>query len=166
MSTKIKSPPTSELLQIVLPGITIRRTRFRLAREAIVLSTMALLLWPASGSAADWQRYGSTRRGDPMFYDAASIRRTGSKAWIWTRTNYPSGKADPRFTQPVRSTMIRSLVACDRDEWSVLWEVQYTDQDGRGTMLLSEEFPEEIQKWAPGPPGTAAGNLVSIACGR
>lgn len=121
----------------------------------------AVLLLVSPAASAQWVQI--TRNEDlRLFVDRGDLRRSGDLVTVWQLVDYTSA-------QWLGQTVIMSIrneveVDCAGTRMRTIAASAYTEQMGRGRMVVSEKAP--APEWAAIPAGGSAEALWKIACGR
>lgn len=120
-----------------------------------------VLLLTAQAAVAQWVQIA--RNEDlRLFIDRGDIRRSGDLATVWQMVDYTTAQwLGPTVIMSIRNEV---EVECNGRRMRTIAASAYTEQMGRGRMVVSEKAP--APEWAAVPPGGSAEALWKIACGK
>ena len=112
---------------------------------------LVLLLALACNSAmAEWVGIGRAKDGIGKFYaNSSSVQRVGSKVKLWALTDFSKTQKTPNGLKSYRSYKLRLEIDCKQSEIRNLGFIVYTENMGKGEIVLSSERAfesEPIQK--------------------
>lgn len=120
----------------------------------------ALVLTCSFGASARWINIGETESSN-VFVNPATVIRAGDMVKIWSMHNLKK----PEFVQPGKSYssyLKRTQFDClDQRSRPVAMSI-FTDLDGKGELLLSNDDP---QPWTSVVPDSSDGLQMQMACG-
>lgn len=114
--------------------------------KRICLLLLLLLPLGAVSQAARWEVYRTTADGITWSIDRASLRRTGGRASIWLRLDYPDGSWGTNLVF-LQYCLGGTAIAKER-----LW-------DPEGARVYHYDFPENALCWTPVREGTVLADL-------
>ena len=118
---------------------------------------LVLILTVISNSAiAKWVEAG---RGEDsiIYYDPATIRKSGSKVIIWSLHDYKTGRGQIEYT----SVTLESEYDCIKKQSRRLFISFYQKNMGSGTTIRKDTEP---RNWMPITTGTIKEAMWTIAC--
>jgi hypothetical protein len=138
----------------------------RTRMKKLQISLLALLLCCAGSAlprSSKWTLRGKTSVAS-IYFDEAGVRRSGSIARLWTRSNYHEPNRNANFSQPALSAVTQVLVNCVTEQWALSFISYYTLPDGNGSVVWTRTIPPDQHDWTPSVPDTIAAEYVAAAC--
>lgn len=113
----------------------------------IVISISSKAEWVEAGRGVDFV----------VYYDDATIRKSGDKAKIWSLHDYKTARGQVEY----RSVTLESEYDCIKKQSRRLFISFYQKNIGSGTTIRKES---ELEDWLPVSSGTIKESIWKIAC--
>lgn len=123
---------------------------------------MLLLAVVSHSAAAAWVKLGDDSQGTAVYYDPASIRRSGATVKMWHLYDY-------RIAQLYKteslyfSTTVQGEHDCKEARTRAASLTLHSEHMAGGKVLQASSEPGN---WAPAAPNSVHGALWKIACGK
>ena len=118
---------------------------------------LILILTVMSGSAiAEWAEAGRSK-DFIVYYDPATIRKSGSKVIIWSLHDYKTARGQVEY----RSVTLESEYDCIKKQSRRLFLSFYQKNMGTGTTIRKDIEP---RSWLPISTGTIKESMWKISC--
>lgn len=118
---------------------------------------LILILTVMSGSAiAEWAEAGKNK-DFIVYYDPATIRKSGNKVKIWSLHDYKTARGQVEYM----SVTLESEYDCIKKQSRRLFLSFYQKNMGSGTTIRKDIEPSS---WLPVTPGTIKESMWKVAC--
>ena len=114
-----------------------------------------LLLTSAAGAHADLKQFGQSRE-NTSYYEAATVKRSGSKVSVWTLTEFRQ-----REKAGFLSTRSHKEIDCKNQQERTIQYMAYAENKGQGQVVGEINEPNSWQDIAP---GTRNSRLLLMVC--
>lgn len=121
----------------------------------------ALLAVMSSGAMAEWVLIRGDADGN-VFTDSATIRRADNKVKMWRLIDYKTAQDFGFDDIQYMSLMIQDEYDCKEEQLRKLYSAAYSENMGRGKVVVSSN---KLGEWVPTPPGSIGAELLKFACG-
>jgi len=113
---------------------------------------------------AEWKYYDSTDTFT-SYVDYSRIKTEGKYKSMWDLDDYKSPQHLPSGKQ-FKSLVGKTLIDCQASRIQIVALFAYSEQMGKGEVVLSENNEILESRWKYFPPNTMADGKINIACSR
>lgn len=128
-------------------------------RKAVLMILLAVV---SSSAMAEWGLISGDADGN-VFTDSATIRRVDNKVKMWRLVDYKIAQDFGFGDIQYMSIMIQDEYDCKEEQLRKLYSAAYSENMGRGKVVVSSD---KLGEWAPTPPGSMGEELLKFACGK
>jgi len=123
---------------------------------------VSVLLAASTGALAEWFKVseGEADGGYRIYLDPKSVRKTASKAKVWTMTDYTEYQSTPGGIQ-YKSILAQHEYDCQDGIWRTVLLTAYRQGMLEGRVVHTEKEPSS---WAPVIPDTSADVKFKLVC--
>lgn len=127
------------------------------------LGLALILAIVSSGALAEWEEVGTGNSGAFIFYaDRATIRNLGATVKMWDLIDHKTVQKLSK-NEPFLSAKNQSEYDCNAEKSRTVYFSNHAQKMGTGKVVY---MGNDVQDWAPIPPGSVTETLSKVACGR
>jgi hypothetical protein len=127
------------------------------------LSLALILAIVSSGVMAEWENVGAgSGNAFTVYVDRATIRNLGQTVKMWYLVDQKTVQK-LSLIEPFLSSKLHVEYDCNAEKYRTVYFLHYSKKMGAGKVVHTAN---DVQDWAPIPPGSVIELLSKIACGR